>query len=135
MSTMSLEKQQTQALQTRAETTVAEPLPIAVPRSDIYETPNAVVLVMDMPGVEAGNVEVTVEQDVLTVLGRSTVTHPAGFNLGYREYLATDFRREFRLSEEVDRDQITAQVKDGVLTLSLPKVEQAKPRKISVSQG
>jgi len=132
---MSLEKQQPQALQTRAEPGVAEPLPVAVPRSDIYETANEVVLVMDMPGVEAGNVEVTVEQDVLAVLGRSTVTSPAGFNPGYREYLATDFRREFRLSEEVDREHIRAQVKDGVLTLTLPKVEQAKPRKIAVSQG
>jgi len=135
MSTMSLEKKQPQALQTRVETDVVQQPPVAVPRGDIYETRDDVVLVIDMPGVPAGNVEVTVEQDVLAVFGKWTLPNPDGFNLAYREYLPTSFRREFRLSQEVDSERIQAQVKDGVLTVTLPKREQAKPRKIAVGQG
>jgi len=135
MSTMSIEKRKPQDLQERADTAATPDIPVVVPRGDIHETANDVVLVLDMPGVDAGSVDVTLEQDLLTVSGRSVLSAPAGFNLAYQEYVPTGFRREFRLSTEVDREQIHAQVKDGVLTLTLPKVEQSKPRKIAVNQG
>jgi HSP20 family molecular chaperone IbpA len=135
MSSTSLEKQKPQALVQRSEPAVEPARPVTVPHGDIYETSDNVVLVLDMPGVEKDGVEVTLAQDVLTVFGRSTLPSPDGFNLTYREYVPTSFRREFRLSAEVDRERIAAQVKDGVLTLTLPKAAQAKPHKIVVSQA
>lgn len=133
MSSTSLEKRQPQALATQTET--AEPTAVLVPRGDVYETANDVVLVIDMPGVDAEHLEVTVENDLLTLVGRPTLPAPEGFRLGYREYVQGTFRREFRLSSEVDSTQVTAQVKDGVLTLRLPKTEAARARKVAVQQG
>lgn len=133
MSSTSLEKQKPQAVQAREGTTAMAEKPVAVPRGDIYETSNEIVLVLDVPGVQPGHVDVTLEQDVLAIFGKATVPDPEGFRPAYREYLPNDFRREFRLSTEVDRERITAQVKDGVLLVTLPKAEQAKPHKIAVT--
>lgn len=118
----------------KEETAVAEQptLPAILPAVNLYERENEVVIVADMPGVSEKNVEITVEKHVLTVSGRADWTEPAGYDLRYREFAPAEFRRVFSLTSDLDADNIKAVMKHGVLTLTLPKTEKAKPRKIEV---
>ena len=102
------------------------------PDVDIYETEDRVVVVADMPGVAPGDIDVTLERNVLTIYGRGGKHAHEGYRRIYREYREGDFERAFTLSESVDRERIKATHKDGVLTLELPKAETAKTRKIDV---
>ncbi len=106
-----------------------------VPRADVYETEEAIVVVADMPGVDAESVDITLEDNVLTINGYVEPEPPEGYNLVYAEYRVGDYLRAFRLSDQIDRDGIEATVKDGVLRLYLPKVAEAKTRKITVKTG
>jgi HSP20 family molecular chaperone IbpA len=106
-----------------------------VPYADIYETGDEIVVVADMPGVSEETVEITLEQDVLTINGYVEPTPPEGHSLAYAEYDVGDFVRSFRVSNEIDRDGIEATLKDGVLQLHLPKAGPAKTKKISVKTG
>jgi HSP20 family molecular chaperone IbpA len=103
-----------------------------VPRVDIYETKNSLVLVADMPGVDETTVDVELEKNVLTIAGRVDAEKPAG-GMMYSEYETGDYERAFTLSDEIDRDKIAATVKNGVLRLELPKAEKAKPKKIAIT--
>ncbi|MGA1193413.1 MAG: Hsp20/alpha crystallin family protein [Kiritimatiellia bacterium] len=116
------------------ETAVAErpELPAVMPAVNLYEREHEVVIVADMPGVSEKNVDITVEKHVLTVTGRADWTEPAGYDLRYREFAPAEFRRVFSLTSDLDADNIKAVMKHGVLTLTLPKTEKAKPRKIEV---
>lgn len=116
------------------ETAVAEQpsLPAILPAVNLYEREHEVVIVADMPGVSEKNVDITVEKHVLTVSGRADWTEPAGYDLRYREFAPAEFRRAFSLTSDLDADNIKAVMKHGVLTLTLPKTEKAKPRKIEV---
>jgi len=105
-----------------------------VPRTDIYETNEAIVLVTDMPGVDESTLDITLENDVLTLNGCVEMAYPEGYGLAYGEYRVGDYERSFTLSSKVDRDKIEATVKDGVLRLYLPKAEPSM-RKIAVSAG
>ncbi len=105
---------------------------VFVPQTDIYETEEDVVLLVDMPGVTEDKINVTLEKNVLTLRGTSAHTAPDGYKLAFSEYRFGDYERSFRLTDEIDRDRIEAVFKNGVLTLTLPKVEEVKPRKISV---
>lgn len=107
--------------------------PIYTPDVDIYETGDHVVVIADLPGVAPEDVEVTLERQVLTIRGRTTARIPEGYSPVYSEYRMGDFERSFTLSEDVDRDNIKATHKDGVLTLELPKAETTKSRKIDIS--
>lgn len=100
------------------------------PAVDIYETDDALVVVADMPGVGKDDVDVRLEDDLLSIMGK--VSHPQRANPTYEEYGLLNYHREFRLDEEVDRENIKAELKQGVLTLTLPKKEAAKPRQIEV---
>jgi len=116
------------------ETAVAErpELPAVMPAVNLYEREHEVVIVADMPGVSEKNVDITVEKHVLTVTGRADWTEPAGYDLRYREFAPAEFRRVFSLTSDLDADNIKAVMRHGVLTLTLPKTEKAKPRKIEV---
>jgi len=103
-----------------------------VPRVDIYETDNAIVLLTDMPGVDEDAIDITLEKNVLTINGLVEENNPDNYSLVYAEYQTGDFQRSFTLSNEIDRDKIEATVKNGVLRLYLPKAEPAKTRKITV---
>ncbi len=103
-----------------------------VPRVDIYETNDAIAVIADMPGVDAGSVDITLEQNVLTINGYVNEKRPEGYALAYAEYRTGDFVRSFTLSNQIDQDRIEAGVKDGVLRLHLPKVKPTS-KKISVS--
>ncbi len=106
---------------------------VYLPAADIIETKDAFVLWLDVPGVDEGSVELMLEDNQLTVAGRSMVTAPEGYSPAYREFEPGDYQRRFTLPKTVDRDAIEAAIKDGVLRVSLPKAEPAKAKKITVN--
>lgn len=103
-----------------------------VPASDIFETDEALTVIMEMPGVEKKNVNIALENDVLRVEGQIEFAHYQGMEPVYTEYLVGHYVRAFTLSGKIDREGISAQLDDGVLTLTLPKAKEATPRRISI---
>jgi len=102
------------------------------PNVDIVETANELTLYADIPGVARDGIDINFENGILTINGRVNDREREGVNLLLREYGVGDFHRHFQVSESVDAGRITAEYANGVLTLHLPKVETAKPRKITV---
>lgn len=100
------------------------------PAVDIYETLDGLVVKADLPGVTKDGLDLRVENNLLTIRGRAS--HCAPGEMLYREYQLSNFFRQFELSDKVDQQNISAELKHGVLTLNLPKAEEAKPRKIDV---
>ncbi len=103
-----------------------------VPYTDIHETDQALMVTMEMPGVEKGAVEVNLENNVLSVEGRVDFDEYEALEPVYTEYNVGHFRRSFKISSEIDQAGIAANIENGVLTLHLPKAEEQKPRKIAV---
>ena len=103
-----------------------------VPKADIYETEDHITIAMDMPGVKQEYIEISLEKNVLTVNGYNFPEDPEGYSLAFAEYNVGDYERSFRISNQIDQDNIEAKYKDGVLHLILPKAEDAKKRKIAV---
>jgi len=103
-----------------------------VPRADIYETENEIIVLTDIPGANEETVDITLEKNVLSITAYVDAAIPSGFEVAYAEYEEGDYQRSFRLSDEIDRDKIEAVVNDGVLRLRLPKSQGAKTKKISV---
>lgn len=126
-----LQVQQKRQVEDRDEATI--PARVFLPNTDIYETEDALTVVMEMPGVEKSNVEVGVEDGVLKVYGRIDFSKYEGLQPVYTEYNIGHYARSFRLSSKIDQTKIGAQMNDGVLSLVLPKAEEAKPRVISVT--
>ena len=87
---------------------------------------------MEMPGVEKKNLDVALEHDVLRVDGRIDFSKYDGMEPVYTEYNVGHYTRSFTLSNKIDQEQISAQLEDGVLTLTLPKAKEAQPRRISI---
>ena len=102
------------------------------PAADIYETKDDFVVVMDMPGVGKDDLNVTVEENELGILGKVNDKLGEGKNFVRREYRIGDYRRKFSLSNVIDRDKVNARLENGVLTLALPKSERIKPREIKI---
>jgi HSP20 family protein len=125
-----LQVQQKRELEKKEEPTV--PARVFVPTADIYETPDALTVVMEMPGVDKGNLDVRVEDDVLKVEGKLDFSKYQGLQPVYTEYNIGHYARSFSLSSKIDQSKIGAELKDGVLSLVLPKVQEAKPRTIQV---
>ena len=126
-----LQVQKKREQETREESTI--PARVFVPSADIYETQDALTVILEMPGVEKSNVDVRVEDGVLSVLGKLDLSKYQGLQPLYIEYNVGHYSRSFQLSSKVDQSKIAAELKDGVLSLTLPKVEQAKPRTIEVA--
>jgi HSP20 family protein len=103
-----------------------------VPACDIYESPEEVVLVMDMPGVCYDCANVNIVDDELIVTGHVTHGEDEDDYVLYREYDVGHYHRHFGLPEVIDRSEIEASMADGVLTVVMPKVEEVKPRRIPV---
>jgi len=100
------------------------------PPVDIYDTPEGLVLLADLPGVAQNDLEVRLENNMLTIQGKAQpalTSEPLS-----REYELGHFFRQFELSEQVDQGKIAARFQHGVLTLQLPRAEKAKPRQINV---
>lgn len=102
----------------------------AMPPVDIYENEDALTVLADLPGVSASGLNVNVDQGVLTIEGR--VDAGDAGDLLRQEFDLTSFYRQFRIAETIDTEKIRASLKNGVLHLTLPKVERARPRKIPV---
>lgn len=111
------------------------PEKIFMPAVDIVETDDELIVMADIPGADEKSIDVTLEQNVLTLQARVEPLVPQGFDLQYREYDTGDFWRSFKLGDAIDREKIDARYTNGVLKLRLPKVEPAKPKKIAVKAG
>ena len=131
MSPQELQVQEKRELEKKQESTV--PARFYLPNTDIFETAQALSLIVEMPGVDKNKVDVRVEDGVLTIEGRLDFSKYEGMQPVYTEYNVGHYRRSFSLSNKVDQGKISAEMKDGVLTLVLPKPEATKPRKISVN--
>ena len=103
-----------------------------IPYADIYETDDALCVVMEMPGVERANLNVALENNVLRVNGQIDFSKYEGMEPVYTEYNIGHYTRSFTLSNKIDQERISAQLDDGVLTLTLPKAQEAQPRRISI---
>lgn len=126
---MELEKQEVEAPEGVERTRNRQ---VYVPRVDIYETADNIVLLADMPGVDQESIDITLEKNILTITGYIDWRPPENFELAYAEYRVGDYHRTFALSDEVDRDGIEATMRNGVLRLVLPKSAEARMRKIAV---
>ncbi len=121
----------------KRETQVTQPEPIRggqtfVPAVDIIERPAELLLLADMPGVGSGSVNVSYERGLLTVHGQVTPRQDPNSNYLLHEYGVGDFYRRFEIGEGVDASRIEAELRDGVLTVHLPKSAKILPRRISV---
>jgi len=125
-----LQVQKKRELATKDETTT--PARVFLPSADIYESDDALTVILEMPGVEKGNIEVRVEDGVLRVEGRLDLSKYRGLQPLYTEYNIGHYARGFQLSNKIDQGKIGAELKDGVLSLTLPKAAEAKPRTIRV---
>ncbi|MBN2294809.1 MAG: Hsp20/alpha crystallin family protein [Pirellulales bacterium] len=105
-----------------------------VPRFDIVETEDGMTLFGDMPGVASEDLEVQFENEHLIIFGKVEPRHN-GHEHVYGEYDIGDYHREFHVSQKIDAEKISAELKNGVLTLHLPKSESLKPKKIEVKAG
>jgi len=103
-----------------------------IPKADIYETDQEIIVLADIPGANNKTVDVTLEKNVLTINAFVEPVLTNGFDLAYAEYDEGDYQRSFRLSNEIDQDKIEAAVSEGVLRLRLPKSQGAATRKIAV---
>jgi len=126
-----LQVQQKREVEKKEEATV--PARIFVPAADIYETAEALKVVLEMPGVDKSNVTVRVEDGVITVEGRLDFSKYRDLQPLYTEYNIGHYSRSFRLTTKISQGKIGAEMKDGVLSLVLPKAEEAKSRTIQVN--
>ena len=103
-----------------------------IPKTDIYETEDEIILVADVPGADQDTVDITLEKNILSINAFVDDDVPGGYDRIYSEYEGGDFERSFRLSDEINQNNIKAFVNDGELRLHLPKAEPAKTKKIKV---
>jgi HSP20 family protein len=128
--TKELKIREKQEVSTPAEQT--RPGLVFTPSVDIFETDKALVLMADMPGVKAEDLTIDLRDDTLTLAGEvRPIKHPEESEI-LIEYEVGKYYRQFSLSEIIDQTKIDAQLEDGVLRLTLPKVEKATPRRIAV---
>jgi HSP20 family protein len=109
--------------------------PIFVPAVDIFESEKGMTVLADMPGVKKEGLTIDLKDNTLTIRGELPAEEETGSRVVYREYEEGDYFRQFALSEVIDQRNISATLKNGVLTLFLPKIEPAQPRKIEVKVG
>lgn len=126
---------QKKEIQSTVETERTRSRRVYVPKVDIYETKDAIVLVADMPGVDEKSIDITLEKNVLTVTGAVEPEVYKEHSITYSEYDTGDYERAFTISDEVDRSKIEASVKQGVLRVTLLKAEPVKAKKIAIKTG
>jgi len=104
-----------------------------VPYTDIFENDEALMVVMEIPGVDRSDANINVENNVLSVEGRITHATYNALSPVYTEYNIGHYSRSFTLSNEIDQEGISAKIEDGVLALKLPKTKDTPPRRIEIS--
>jgi HSP20 family protein len=122
------EKQELQHESTR-------PGPVFRPEIDILERPDAFVIYADLPGADDKSVDVRFEKGTLTLDAQIRTVPGSGWNPVHVEYRFGTFHREFQVSEDIDATGVTAQMRNGVLELHLPKSTERRPRAIRVRAG
>ena len=105
------------------------------PDVDIIEGKDKILVIADMPGVNENSLDITLDDNVLTIYGRVDWNIPDKMKLTHAEYGIGDYQRIFTISGEINREKIQANVKDGVLRLTMPKNDAPKMRKITVNAG
>jgi len=115
--------------------TEQEPQRAVLPAVDVFEDAGGITLLADMPGVKRDALELKLEGDALLIVGDVQPSTPEGLEAVYAEVRVPRYRRSFTLSRELDTARIEANLKDGVLTLRIPKLAHAQPRRIAVSAG
>jgi HSP20 family protein len=131
MAQQELQVQQKREVDKKQESTI--PARAFLPDTDIFETDQALTVVLEMPGVSKENVEVGVENDILTITGRIDFLKYQKLQPLYTEYNVGNYSRSFQVSNKIEQGGIKAELKDGVMMVVLPKSEKAKPRRISVA--
>lgn len=106
--------------------------PVFTPETDIFETKDAITLLMNVPGVDEKALEISLENDALKVVAPQGASEPQDMQLQHRGYATGVYRRSFSIVADVDKSKIKAKLSNGVLRLTLPKCEKAKPQRISV---
>ena len=106
---------------------------VYVPATDIYEKEDAILVRCDMPGVAQDQIDIQLENTELVITGTQSVAAREGYDLLMGEYGTGIFQRKFSVPQLIDRENIKARLRNGVLDIELPKAEQAKPRKIEIS--
>jgi HSP20 family molecular chaperone IbpA len=131
MSARELQVQGKREVDSKEEKTI--PARLFMPSVDIFEDHNALTVVLEIPGVDKSHVDINVEAGVLNIDGRLDFSKYEGMQPVYTEYNIGHYRRSFSLPNKIDQNRIGAEMKDGVLTITLPKAEEAKPRKVAVN--
>jgi len=106
-----------------------------VPPVDVFENESSITLLADLPGVPRDQLQVRVDGDTLVLEATAVASGPQDMELVYGEAQCPAYRRQFTLSRELDAGRIEAQLRDGVLRLTIPKAEEARPRRIQVQAG
>jgi HSP20 family molecular chaperone IbpA len=106
-----------------------------VPPVDVFENDASITLLADLPGVARDQLHVRVDGENLVLEATASTSTPENMELVYGEAQSASYRRQFTLSRELDASRIEAQLRDGVLRLTIPKAEEARPRKIQVQVG
>ena len=132
MEQQELKVQQKREVESGRESTI--PARAFIPPTDVFENEQSIIVVMEVPGIQRDHVDVKVENSVLTVEGRLDQSKYDGLQPVYTEYNIGNYVRSFQLSSQIDQNGISAELRDGVMTLTLPKAETAKPRRIAISQ-
>ncbi|MBF0362674.1 MAG: Hsp20/alpha crystallin family protein [Oligoflexia bacterium] len=130
MTANELEVKDKKELETTSEKTYS--CKVYVPDTDIYENDKEIILEVDIPGVNKNDVKIQLENSVLSIEAKMRPQDYDKLNPLYSEYNIGHFYREFRIGEMVERDKIDASVNNGVLKLTLPKIEKLKPKQIAV---
>ena len=126
-----LQVQKKREVEKPEETTV--PARFYQPNTDIFEDEGSLTLVMEMPGVQKQNVDITIEKNILAVEGKIDFSKYEDLEPVYTEYNVGHYKRSFSLSSKIDQNRISAEMDNGLLTLVLPKAEEAKPRSVKIS--
>jgi len=126
----SLQPQEKKELVSKGENTA--PVRYFVPATDIFETEDALTVVMEVPGVGREAIDISLENNVLKIEAKIDPAKYDGMEPLYTEYNVGHFSRSFTLSNKIDQQQISAKLEDGILTLILKKVKEATPRRISI---
>lgn len=125
-----LKAQEKQEAKTTEEKTI--PGKFYTPETDILETEDSLIVYLDMPGVAKDQVSVKLEKDIIKIEGQINYNQYSDFKPLYSEYNLGHYTRSFNLSSKIDQNRIEAQMENGILTITLPKIPEAKPRQINI---
>ncbi len=106
---------------------------VFVPATDIYERGELIYVLCDVPGVDEKNVDISLENDVLTITAHQDSQKVEGYELLHQGYVDGIYQRSFTVTDGIDREKIKAKLNNGVLSVKLPKAENLKPKKITVN--